>query len=309
MQLEYTETSEKPVDTFPYGIVFGVWTTWMLTLSILLLNKYVFSAPSGFASKSPYVYWAITAWTITPLWLFTWGVWLWNIITDNKGGKTHKFFSMITIFYMAIPVVLQPIFLIINVFAARDAPDFWLWWSILFVSDLLNLVLFYFTVLGLQMEYINAETAAKEATKKKCYDEDGVEMDCLKQVLAQIAAEQAAEQAEKDAAVAACTENCEAVIAAAEPPKKWYTFEMFRTTAKFFNLNQDEFMKDLDTNTKLEIYGLGKQGAKGDNTTEEPFFLDIKESLKWKAWMGKKGMSQEDAQDQFMTLMKALGFY
>jgi len=40
--------------------------------------------------------------------------------------------------------------------------------------------LFYFTVLGLQMEYINAETAAKEATKKKCYDEDGVEMDCLK---------------------------------------------------------------------------------------------------------------------------------
>ena len=95
--------------------------------------------------------------------------------------------------------------------------------------------------------------------------------------LAQIAAEQAAEQAEKDAAVAACTENCAAVIAAAEPPKKWYTFEMFRTTAKFFNLNQDEFMKNLDNNTKLEIYGLVKQGAKGDNTTEEPFFLDIKE--------------------------------
>ncbi len=68
-------------------------------------------------------------------------------------------------------------------------------------------------------------------------------------------------------------------------------------------------MKDLDTNTKLEIYGLGKQGAKGDNTTEAPFFLDIKESLKWKAWTEKKGMSMEDAQDQFMTLMKALGFY
>jgi hypothetical protein len=33
---------------------------------------------------------------------------------------------------------------------------------------------------------------------------------------------------------------------------------MFRTTAKFFNLNQDTFMADLDTNTKLEIYALGK---------------------------------------------------
>jgi hypothetical protein len=30
------------------------------------------------------------------------------------------------------------------------------------------------------MEYINAESAAKEASKKKCYDENGAETDCLK---------------------------------------------------------------------------------------------------------------------------------
>ena len=40
--------------------------------------------------------------------------------------------------------------------------------------------MFYFTVLGLQMEYINAESAAAEASKDKCYDENGAEMDCLK---------------------------------------------------------------------------------------------------------------------------------
>lgn len=70
---------------------------------------------------------------------------------------------------------------------------------------------------------------------------------------------------------------------------------MFRTTAKFFNLNQDEFMANLDTNTKLEIYGLGKQGNKGDCTEEEPFFLAIKDHLKWSAWMGKMGMAKEEA--------------
>ena len=92
------------MDNFPYNIVFGVFATWMLTFSILLLSKYVFTPAS--ATASPYVYWAITAWTITPLWLFTWGVWLWNLIFDNKGGKVHKFFSMVTLFYMALPVVL-----------------------------------------------------------------------------------------------------------------------------------------------------------------------------------------------------------
>ncbi len=68
----------------------------------------------------------------------------------------------------------------INVFAARSADAFWTYWVILLISDLANLALFYFTVLGLQMEYINAESAAKEASKKKCYDENGAETDCLK---------------------------------------------------------------------------------------------------------------------------------
>ena len=54
-------------------------------------------------------------------------------------------------------------------------------------------------------------------------------------------------------------------------------------------------MANMDTNTKLEIYALGKQGMKGDCTEEEPFFLDIKNHLKWSAWTDKKGMAQDDA--------------
>jgi len=84
---------------------------------------------------------------------------------------------------------------------------------------------------------------------------------------------------------------------------------MYRTTARFFNENQDTFMANLDINTKLEIYALGKQGRFGDNTEPEPFVLNIKEHWKWKAWNGKKGMDMLDAQEKFMNLMRTLGFY
>lgn len=97
------EETPDVVDTFPYHIVFGVWATWMLTFSILLLSKYVFSQTS--ATSSPNVYWAITAWTMAPLWFFTWTFWLVNLIVDNKGGKIHKLFSILTIGYMVLPVV------------------------------------------------------------------------------------------------------------------------------------------------------------------------------------------------------------
>ena len=71
--------------------------------------------------------------------------------------------------------------------------------------------------------------------------------------------------------------------------------------------NQDKYIKPLDTDTKLQIYGLGKQGRYGDCTDAEPFFLDIANHLKWEAWMAKKGMSMEAAQSEFMSLMKVIG--
>ena len=175
---DYGSVVEK--SDFPYYIVFGVWATWMLTLSFLLFNKYFISLSSGLASKSPFIFWSVTAWVLTPAWMFTWGVWLYNVLMDNKGGAIHKFFNTICIAYLAIPVVLQPILLIINIIAARDAPEFWTWWGLLFGSDIANLVLIYFTFTGLQLEYFNAESDAMKANVKKCYDDAGVEVDCLK---------------------------------------------------------------------------------------------------------------------------------
>lgn len=180
---EFATADAEPVeekDDFPYNIVFGVWTSWMMTLSFLLFYKYFISAASGTAFKSPNIYWALSAWTLTPAWMATWGVWLYNIIMDNKGGPIHKFFSMVSIAYIAIPIILQPVILIINLFAARDSADFWTYWGLLFASDIANLVLIKFTLMGIQLEYIDAESKAMAANAKKCYDDAGVEVDCLK---------------------------------------------------------------------------------------------------------------------------------
>ena len=95
---------ERLFAQLPYNWMFGVFTTWMLTYSALLLSNYFFKKASP--SSTPWIYWGITAWTIAPLWLFTWSVWLFNLIADNKGGKIHKFFSIVTIVYVFIPVVL-----------------------------------------------------------------------------------------------------------------------------------------------------------------------------------------------------------
>ena len=44
----------------------------------------------------------------------------------------------------------------------------------------------------------------------------------------------------------------------------------------------------------------------GDNSTARPGFLDPKGKAKWDAWDGKKGMSKEDAQKDYIDLVKGL---
>jgi hypothetical protein len=96
--------SEQLLTKLSYNWMFGVFTTWMLVYSILLLNNYYFKKASP--TSTPWIYWTVTAWTIAPLWFFTWSVWLLNLTVDNKGGKIHKFFTMVTLIYAFIPVVL-----------------------------------------------------------------------------------------------------------------------------------------------------------------------------------------------------------
>jgi hypothetical protein len=146
---------KKERDKFPYDHVYGFFAVWMNVLSILILNNYVFQQPS--ATAKPYVYWAVSGWTMTPIWFFSWAIWLTNLIWDNKGGSIHSFFAYWTIIYMIMPVLFQPVFLILTFFGYGDttlprASDskFWVYWLLFLGSDLGNLVLFYYTVYGLQ---------------------------------------------------------------------------------------------------------------------------------------------------------------
>ena len=57
---------------------------------------------------------------------------------------------------------------------------------------------------------------------------------------------------------------------------------------------------------KLEVYALFKQGSVGDCNTERPGMIDFKGKAKWDAWDAKKGMSKEDAMQEYVDLAQAL---
>ncbi|KAF0357320.1 acyl-CoA-binding protein [Gigaspora margarita] len=55
---------------------------------------------------------------------------------------------------------------------------------------------------------------------------------------------------------------------------------------------------------QLAAYGLFKQSTKGDNTASAPSALfSPKDKAKWDAWTSRKGLSQEEAQSQYIELI------
>ncbi|CAN9498105.1 unnamed protein product [Ophioblennius macclurei] len=55
-----------------------------------------------------------------------------------------------------------------------------------------------------------------------------------------------------------------------------------------------------------ELYGLYKQATIGDVNTERPGMLNFAGNAKWVAWNSKKGLSEEDAKDMYIQLVKKL---
>ena len=62
-----------------------------------------------------------------------------------------------------------------------------------------------------------------------------------------------------------------------------------------------------DNMTLLKIYALYKQGSTGDNTEKKPGFSEMVARAKWEAWNNLKGVSQEDAMQQYVDLIAELG--
>ena len=62
-----------------------------------------------------------------------------------------------------------------------------------------------------------------------------------------------------------------------------------------------------DDSTMLQLYALYKQGSAGDVEGEKPGFFDFVGAAKYEAWEKLKGTSQEDARDQYVSLIRKLG--
>lgn len=61
-----------------------------------------------------------------------------------------------------------------------------------------------------------------------------------------------------------------------------------------------------DNDTLLQLYALYKQGSNGDVTGEKPGFFDFVAVAKYEAWERFKGLSQDDARQQYIDLVQKL---
>jgi len=61
-----------------------------------------------------------------------------------------------------------------------------------------------------------------------------------------------------------------------------------------------------DNMTLLKIYALFKQASSGDAQGERPGFTDMVGRAKYDAWAALKGISKEDAMQQYVDLITEL---
>jgi acyl-CoA-binding protein len=62
-----------------------------------------------------------------------------------------------------------------------------------------------------------------------------------------------------------------------------------------------------DDQTMLRLYALYKQGSSGDVQGSKPGFFDFVGSAKYEAWEKLRGTAMEDAQRQYVELVRKLG--
>ena len=61
-----------------------------------------------------------------------------------------------------------------------------------------------------------------------------------------------------------------------------------------------------DNQTLLQIYGLYKQATEGDNAGKRPGFTDMVGRMKFDAWAGLKGKSNDEAMQEYVDVIESL---
>ena len=80
------------------------------------------------------------------------------------------------------------------------------------------------------------------------------------------------------------------------------TEDEFHAAAAYVN----SLVIDPGNETKLLLYALYKQASEGDVQGKRPGFTNPVGRAKYDAWAGVKGMSVEDARDEYVTLVGTL---
>jgi len=70
--------------------------------------------------------------------------------------------------------------------------------------------------------------------------------------------------------------------------------------------NSKKLSERPDNATLLKLYALYKQGTEGDNETKKPGMMDMVGRAKWQAWEEIKGMSPDDAMQEYIDLIESL---
>lgn len=70
--------------------------------------------------------------------------------------------------------------------------------------------------------------------------------------------------------------------------------------------NSKKLSERPDNATLLKLYALYKQGTEGDNETKKPGMMDMVGRAKWQAWEEIKGMSPDDAMQEYIDLVESL---
>lgn len=79
-------------------------------------------------------------------------------------------------------------------------------------------------------------------------------------------------------------------------------------TTQFYNATvaAKSFKSRPPDSTLLDLYALYKQATIGDINTQRPMFFDLQGQAKWDAWNKRKGMTKEQAMDQYIGLVDAM---
>ncbi len=67
-----------------------------------------------------------------------------------------------------------------------------------------------------------------------------------------------------------------------------------------------EFTKRPSNEELLDLYALFKQATEGDVTGERPGGFDFKAIAKFDAWAGRKGISKDQASQEYIKLVERL---